>query len=292
MVPTQTELGAFLRALRLNMGLSQTEFAARIGMRMTTYGNIERGDHIPLTKTIERLAKAFSLDITQLLLLRPVNDQVERKTKLGRFIAAQRRKLGLRSSDLAKLIGSVAAIELEYETVSPKSVRRLAAALQVEEAAFDKFLRREKNPRNELGRLLRDRRKELGFSQEDVAEKMGCSRQALNHIELGNQRASNRALASLACVLDLQLEQLQGQNRKPLRRGRPPKAINPTTIGGFLLARRLASNLTRKELAQKAGLSIFTIYKTEYNLSPSSPHSLKQLAAALGCEIPAGMATE
>ena len=72
-----------------------------------------------------------------------------------------------------------------------------------------------------FGNAVRKRRKELGLSQEDFADKAGIHRTYVSSIELGKVQVSIRIAAQLADALELPLSELwrdieQGQsgNRK------------------------------------------------------------------------------
>ena len=57
----------------------------------------------------------------------------------------------------------------------------------------------------ELGALVRDRRRQKGFSQQDLANRAGVSRQWIVGLEQGRARAFGLVLRTLA-VLELALE--------------------------------------------------------------------------------------
>lgn len=60
---------------------------------------------------------------------------------------------------------------------------------------------------SELGLLLRERRRELGLTQEELADRIGVSRQWVGKVEKGRQRADAglvlRAVGALRLVLDV-----------------------------------------------------------------------------------------
>ena len=62
----------------------------------------------------------------------------------------------------------------------------------------------------ELGLLLRERRRELGLRQEDLADRIGVSRQWVGKVEKGLRRADLvlvlRAIGALRLVLDVRSE--------------------------------------------------------------------------------------
>jgi HTH-type transcriptional regulator/antitoxin HipB len=60
---------------------------------------------------------------------------------------------------------------------------------------------------SELGLLLRERRRELGLRQEELADRIGVSRQWVGKVEKGKQRADAglvlRVIGALRLVLDV-----------------------------------------------------------------------------------------
>lgn len=60
---------------------------------------------------------------------------------------------------------------------------------------------------SELGVVLRERRRELGLKQEELADRIGVSRQWVGRVEKGKQRADVglilRAIRALRLVLDV-----------------------------------------------------------------------------------------
>ena len=60
---------------------------------------------------------------------------------------------------------------------------------------------------SELGLLLRERRRELGLRQEELADRIGVSRQWVGKVEKGRQRVDAglvlRAIGALRLVLDV-----------------------------------------------------------------------------------------
>lgn len=63
----QRTLGANLRTLRQERGLSQEAMADLLGVHRTYMGGIERGERNLTLKTVERLATTLGIDPLQLL---------------------------------------------------------------------------------------------------------------------------------------------------------------------------------------------------------------------------------
>ncbi len=60
-------LGAAIRILRVDQGLSQDEFARRVRLHRTYIGAIERGEKNMTLESIGTIAKEFEISISDLL---------------------------------------------------------------------------------------------------------------------------------------------------------------------------------------------------------------------------------
>jgi HTH-type transcriptional regulator/antitoxin HipB len=58
------ELGAMVRKLRLDAGLSQEELAQRAGMTQPALSRLERGGGIPTISVLDRIANALQATLT------------------------------------------------------------------------------------------------------------------------------------------------------------------------------------------------------------------------------------
>jgi transcriptional regulator with XRE-family HTH domain len=66
-VDIRRRLGLNLRRLRTERGWSQEDFADRAGIHRTYVSDIERGERNPTITVVERLAKAFGVEVGELL---------------------------------------------------------------------------------------------------------------------------------------------------------------------------------------------------------------------------------
>lgn len=55
-----------VRVLRARMDVNQTQLGAMIGLSRPTISRVERGSNSVLLETLEKLAAAFDVDITEL----------------------------------------------------------------------------------------------------------------------------------------------------------------------------------------------------------------------------------
>jgi transcriptional regulator with XRE-family HTH domain len=78
----QKLFGENLRAARMKAGLSQTDVAALSGIVQQSISQIEAGQHNVTLKTMDKLARVVSRDVTQLLRTkRPKPTSTSRKTQ-------------------------------------------------------------------------------------------------------------------------------------------------------------------------------------------------------------------
>lgn len=67
--PIAVEFGILVRRLRTEAGLSQEEFAHRVGIHRTYAGAVERGEKTVTIETAHKLAQALELSLSQLFAL-------------------------------------------------------------------------------------------------------------------------------------------------------------------------------------------------------------------------------
>jgi transcriptional regulator with XRE-family HTH domain len=61
---------------------------------------------------------------------------------------------------------------------------------------------------NQFGKLLRERRRLLNLTQEELARRIRVSMPFVGHLETGHRRASEKTIAKLAKVLGLDQQEL------------------------------------------------------------------------------------
>lgn len=64
--PLAKRVGAIIRQLRLEAGLSQEDFADRCGLHRTYIGCVERGEKVITIETANKIAGALGLSLAQL----------------------------------------------------------------------------------------------------------------------------------------------------------------------------------------------------------------------------------
>lgn len=297
MTPSKTKLGKFLRACRIKLGLRQARVAELLGMLQGKYSTLEIGKRRYLApKEVEDLSRVLQCEKLQLEALAPKMRKVEPKTEFGKFVRSRREQLGLTWDELSKRLqmsrAQVCGLEVgRQQGVRYRTLKLLAKALDLEISALSKFISaREKVTNSILGQLVRSRRKELKLSQKELANNLRVTPQFVSQIESGQVPLSlgsvngDSTLERLAKTLKLDIAKLQAV--RPRRRLKQKKAA-PTTLGGFLTARRLELGITQGEVAKRAETSPSEICGVEVGRIRPNAKLLDGFAKALECEIPA-----
>ena len=133
--------------------------------------------------------------------------------------------------------------------------------------------------RESLGSFIANRRKELSMSQAELAEKVFLSPQAVSSIERTSSSLSIDNALRFCEALDITLEDLLERRIDPNRK---PTPIDRDSLPSKLEAARLQKNLTRKEIAQKTGLSEKSIRNYETGKQVPSIQYLESLLGILG----------
>lgn len=291
MTACKSELGKFVRARRIKNGLTQMALAEKICMKQTLLSALEIGDYqYPSDEILLSLATALSCDFENLKKIAPVRQFAQPKTELGRLIYRRREELGLTYAELAARMQTTTEQIRQMElTTSPtviyRTVRNLARALEIKVAELSQFIRSGHKPLdNKLGQLMRPRRKELGISSQELAEKLGVTSQMVNHIERGNcpLSESDELLAKIATALQLEKSALMAvQPKRKLK-----KIVAKTPLGKFLSSRKSELGLTLKEIRDRANLNEATLSLIFRGEVYPQPELRKKLSTALQCKIP------
>jgi transcriptional regulator with XRE-family HTH domain len=66
--PIAKQFGVVVRKLRTNRGMSQEAFADLCGVHRTYMGTIERGEKTVTIETVDKIAKALNIRVSQLFI--------------------------------------------------------------------------------------------------------------------------------------------------------------------------------------------------------------------------------
>lgn len=78
-------IGAELRRLRRQAGLSQAELAARAGVRRATISELETGERLPMVETLERIAAVLGVPAVLIIAAAagPMPPELEEACRIG-----------------------------------------------------------------------------------------------------------------------------------------------------------------------------------------------------------------
>lgn len=60
-------IGKTVREARINLGMTQTEFSALVGITQSHISMIEKGKRKPKIETVRKIARALDLDVEKLI---------------------------------------------------------------------------------------------------------------------------------------------------------------------------------------------------------------------------------
>ncbi len=69
------EIGGLIRQLRIKKGLSQEELAHQCDLHRTYIGSIERGEKVVTILTLEKIANALDISLSELFLKYEINNK-------------------------------------------------------------------------------------------------------------------------------------------------------------------------------------------------------------------------
>lgn len=233
MKPCKTELGKFLRAKRLEKGLTQEDVAKYCGVSAVNISKIETGTIRPCrcfekSKIYPKLAKLFGVDEAEIKALIPEKFEAESKTELGRFIRARRKTLGLSIKEFAERlhvrIYFIRQIEIAGKTILYKRARQIANALEIDVKELSKFIAvigvksKKQSKTNSFGDFVREHRKILCLSTYELSELLDVSRNYVSLVELGKTNPQKKSflekLAKVLCVDVVELETCKQKSKK------------------------------------------------------------------------------
>lgn len=202
-------LGSFVRARRQELGLNQTELGTLVGMKQTIISRIETGETKRLKKEqVRALASALECTTQEIEVLLKPHIAVQPRTEFGRLFRERREAMGLSIPQLAEIAGVNQAVIRQLELkkssrIHVATVMKFGTILGVD---FRRFVgHRSTRKLTEVGKIIEAKRSEAVLSAEQLAEKIGVSRQYLNEIELGKCPPSDKVVQSLKRELNLNI---------------------------------------------------------------------------------------
>lgn len=102
---TELELGNRIRDLRKKKGLSQLDFGTDIGTTQSTVAWWESGRGYPKLESIGKMAEAFGVPVSTLLLEGGTSNGIPTEREIGKRISAWRKLRGMTLQQLADKAG-------------------------------------------------------------------------------------------------------------------------------------------------------------------------------------------
>ena len=208
------------------------------------------------------------------------------KTKLGKFLRARRLKLGLRQTEAAKISGMRQSHYSAFETglfksLKPKQLSSLSKALQCEPLQLQSLFFNKPEPKTELGKLIRTRRKRLGLTLKEFAKFSGINYPVIRILENGIRDSfSYRLIKPLAKALALEPSVLSKYV------GRKMKATD-SKLGQLIRTRRKELAFNQIQLAEKLQITRQFLSQIELGKCPLSQNDImiELLAKVLELDI-------
>ena len=132
------------------------------------------------------------------------------------------------------------------------------------------------NSREDLGIVIRDRRKSMGLSMHELSEKSGVSYGALQSIEAGKSNPRNDTIEALLNALGLSPSDLYGLPS-------PSAALSVTVVTGPLTASDCAAILLRiSEVSPERRAVVLGILFDDASLVPTTMTDVARLLSTIG----------
>lgn len=210
-------------------------------------------------------------------------------TEAGSFLRSRRLELGITQEEAAQRAGMSQGHYSSLETGNLKhdslhnNLDNLAGALRCDPSELQTFIPPDPQPQTILGKLIRGRREELGFTIEDVATRAGLDVVNIKRLELGDRGTIKYSTArALARTLHLDIRTLSDFIFVAGRTA--PETESP--LGRVIRARRRELGMTIRDLADALRTSQQMISYIERGVIPLSQSDrwFDMLAAALGLD--------
>ena len=194
-----------------------------------------------------------------------------------------RRERGLTLGGLARRLGlsqsAIRSYEAGYSHPSPQRLPELARALAMPEGELARLLPPRPATHTPFGRALRELRERRGWTQEQLASRVGCTPSVISDYEVAGSYPAPENLRAVAAALGVPRLRLRAlvAERGPAKR--------TTAFGRLIRETRLARGMTQQQLAQAIGVAVYTVtvYETTntYPRERHLPGLIARLAKAL-----------
>ncbi|MEV4235256.1 helix-turn-helix domain-containing protein [Nocardia sp. NPDC049737] len=270
--------GAWIKALRLERGMTQKQLAQAVGLTNSALSTIESGKSKPRLGNFQRICRALGLDgeavtdaIRRFYRGVEVGTAVAAHDSLGSWVAALRNSKGMTRADLARAVDIAPTSITEIENgvyPLPGLFLRIARVLEVGQQALAEAAREfyrdiefgldpaAHNPRLP-GSWIAALRYDRDMSQAELARTAGIPEQSVGRIERG-RTPKLMVFRQICRALEVAPEVLAAAFRHFYRGVNPdidPAAHDPALPGSWFMALRHDQGMSGSEVAKAIGSS-------------------------------------
>lgn len=132
---------------------------------------------------------------------------------------------------------------------------------------------------NEYGAMARQKRKEMGLSMSELAEKVGVSKNTISRFELGR----NVTWQNVRMILNALEIEVGDEYTCDLNTDYPPNSF--IHFSSAIRSKRIYLSWTVEMLAKQSGVSVTTIYEIERGIKDAYLSTYLRLFKALGIHV-------
>lgn len=257
---------------RKKLGLSQEELAEKLNISQKSISKYERGDRRPSYEVLVLMAALFDVTTDYLL--------GEEICMVGTRIAELRKGSGMTQENLAEALNiscsTLAGYEAENKHPPYRTLVKIAKYFGVSiyylMGITDRLLGEEESGETHIvggGNIIKEFRKEICITQEELGKKLGVSKQTVNAWERGVSEVSNNTLVALTSLFPVTMDYLLGMNRR-------------NHITNRLKALREENGMNQSELGKLLNVQGAAISKYESGEVPLTGETIVSLAEYFG----------
>lgn len=265
-------LGERIAEQRKKLGLSQEELAEKLNISQKSISKYERGDRRPSYEVLVLMAALFDVTTDYLL--------GEEICMVGTRIAELRKGSGMTQENLAEALNisrsTLAGYEAENKHPPYRTLVKIAKYFGVSiyylMGITDRLLGEEESGETHIvggGNIIKEFRKEICITQEELGKKLGVSKQTVSAWERGVSEVSNNTLVALTSLFPVTMDYLLGMNRR-------------NHITNRLKALREENGMNQSELGKLLNVQGAAISKYESGEVPLTGETIVSLAEYFG----------
>lgn len=200
-----------LKKLRKILGLTQQEFANKIGMKQNTIAQYEMGRTIPSNAIIFSICREFNVNETWLktgegeMFSEPFNN-----SSIGERIKLLRKELNMTQQKFAEGIHIKRSTIATYESNRNEPIDAVFSLICMQYNVNERWLRTgegemfsESFGSSNISERLRILRKELGMTQQEFASRLNLSRNFINQVENRSKNISIRTISDICTAFSI-----------------------------------------------------------------------------------------